>query len=137
MFKLKEAYLEGRNIFAIDDKGKIHKGFNYHGDIVFKFDYLHDTAEGIFGSDKNIKAAAKVQDKKLMDIILESGFILGGIWKPSKRQLYIIWYKPTNKAIIGLIKKISTYNPTAIYVEDLNRGTNKLLDNETFIEEYL
>lgn len=134
---IKEVGLENRGIFVIDDSGKIHSGMRYHGEIVFRFDWLYDTAKGMFKTDKSIKIAASAQNKKLMDMLYSSGFILGGIWSPSKRELYVAWAKPTHKAELGLLKKISDYKPTGIYVENIKTGGNKMYTTEEFIEEYL
>jgi len=125
-----------RNAFVIDNNGVFHKT-KWHGDIVFQFKYLNDTAESMFGNKNEIKRAAINGNRNLMNLIDASGFVRGGVWSPSKRELYFVWFKPTRKALIGIIKYISKYKPKGIYVDDLVKRKFINLSLEDFIDDYL
>ncbi|HPM21455.1 MAG TPA: hypothetical protein PLY35_09440 [Thermotogota bacterium] len=130
--------LNNRNIFIIAPDGKLYNDINYHGEIVFKFKSLEDAALKLFKTKSNILSAAKGGNTKLIDLILDADFIIGGIFSQSKRQLYVTWSTPTKSAILGLIKKLSEYKPTEIYFED-HKHPNRdgMYDTSDFIDNFI
>lgn len=140
MIKLKNILKESfdRNAKVIDSKGKLWD-VKYHGDIIYKFDDLKDTVISMYGYNaKEIKHDIETGTSKINNVIDSFGFIRCGIWSPSKREIYINWFKPTKHAINGFIKFVSTYKPTGIYVEDIKHPQyDGMYTVEEFIEEYL
>jgi len=132
---IKEAF--DRNAIVIDHKGKIHS-IKYHGDIIYKFDFLMDNVMNLGFNPKEIKVAIESGTSDINKIIDGFGFLRAGVWSPSKKQLYVMWNRPTKQAKMGFIKYISKYKPKGIYVEDQrNPRYDGMYTTEEFIEEYL
>lgn len=132
---LKEAF--DRNAIVIDNRGNIHD-VKYHGDIIYKFKFLMDNVIGAGFSPKELKTAIQSGTSIINKIIDEFGFLRAGVWSPSKKQLYINWYKPTNQAKTGFIKFMAKYKPTGIWVTDIkNPRFEGMYTTEEFIEKYL
>lgn len=143
MFKLIRLLIEAlvRGAFVIDDKGKIHE-LEYHGDILYEkgFEKLLDKALSVV--DNNLE---KLDDlitfgsRKILSILDDAGFITGGIWSPSRRQLYftINPSKMSSGAKDGALKKIMDYKPNSIYFEDLKTHKFGDMEIDEFAGEYL
>jgi len=132
---LKEAF--NRGAIVIDNKGKLHN-VDFHGNIIYKFDFLMDNVISMGFSPNELRIAIESGTSDINKIIDSFGFIRCGIWSSSKRQLYVNWFKPTSQAKNGLIKYISKYKPTEIYVEDMkNSKFDGMYTVDEFIEEYL
>jgi len=143
MKKLKRLLKEAtsRGAFVIDNKGKIHE-LNYHGDIFYEkgFEQLMNKAQKLVGYNSS-ELAILVGDgsEKLLSILDDAGFIRGGIWSPSRKELYftINPSKISNRAKDGAMEKIMKYRPTKIFVEDLKTHRSEYMDLDEFAGEYL
>ena len=136
---LKEAI--NRGAFVIDNKGKIHD-VQFHGDMFFEpgFEKLMDKAQSLVGNNiTELDHLIGDGNEKLLSILDDAGFLRGGVWSSSKRQLYftINPSKISSGAKDGALKKIISYKPNSIYFEDLK--THKFGDMEVdeFAGEYL
>lgn len=136
---LKEA--TARGAFVIDNKGKIHE-LNYHGDIFYEkgFKNLMLKAQELVGYNASeLSTLISDGNEELLSILDDAGFIRGGIWSPSKKELYFTFNpsKVSSKAKDGAMEKILKYRPTKIFVENLKTHRSEYMDLDEFAGEYL
>lgn len=136
---LKEAI--SRGAFVIDNKGKIHE-LQYHGDIFYEpgFEKLMDKAQHVVGNNpKELAHLVADGSEKILSILDDAGFLRGGVWSPSNKELYftINPSKISSGAKDGALKKIINYRPSSIYVEDLKTHKFGYMEVDEFAGEYL
>lgn len=146
MIKLKKILIEfdikNRSAFVIDDNGVIHSDITYHGDIFKKkgFETLLDKAMDVVGYNRReLDRMIEAGSSDLLHILDDEGFLRGGVWLPSRRELYFDIHpnKLSDGAKMGAIKKIAEYKPTQIFVEDIKSGEFGYMEVDEFAGEYL
>jgi len=137
MLKLVELF--NRSIFVIDNNGNYYDELKYHGDIINnpQFSDLKNIALTKFKNTKSIKRMIESGSQSLLNIILDAHFILGGVWSPSKRELYFSFTTPSSKAKVGAITKIYSYKPSNIYYVDHKKNTEGWMTSDEFVDAYL
>ena len=140
--KLKKILREAldRGAFVIDNKGKIHE-VQFHGDIFYEkgFEDLMKKALSVVNNTKELKYSIREGNQKILSILDDAGFIRGGIYSPSRRQLYFTLNpsKVSDGAKNGALKKIMNYKPNSIFFEDLKTQKFGDMEVDEFIGEYL
>jgi hypothetical protein len=136
--KLAEASYSGLYRFVIDNGGEV---WNYndkqHGMIVYEYPALLRKAIERFPGDGQIETAAEGPDDDLMNILLNAGFIRGGVFDDmGVKKVWVEFSNRARKDSVFRVVEIAKSKNLPIYVDFRGYNGAKITHGDYTIDEF-